>query len=108
MNVLQQDQVFLVQRRVMKDGCATAIIKMNEYREVQSRMNVVQEAQSRMNMLRRRGMKNKWGWRKKHNLTECATVIVLGIAKLTLTLYPTYGLLFIVNICDKSNRKTEN
>ena len=29
-------------------------------------------------------MKDKWGWRKKHNLTECGTVIVLGIAKLTL------------------------
>ena len=29
-------------------------------------------------------MKNKWGWRKKHNLTECATAIVLGIVKLTL------------------------
>ena len=29
-------------------------------------------------------MKNKSGWTKKHNLTECATAIVLGIAKLTL------------------------
>ena len=29
-------------------------------------------------------MKNKWGCRKKHNLTECGTAIVLGIAKLTL------------------------
>ena len=28
-------------------------------------------------------MKNKWGWRKRHNLTECATAMVLGIAKLT-------------------------
>ena len=36
----------------IKDECATAIIKMNEYREAQSRMNRLEkEAQSRMNVL---------------------------------------------------------
>ena len=45
-----------------KDECGTAIIKMNEYREAQSRMNVIEEAQSN----------RMW------------TAMVLGIAKLTL------------------------
>ena len=42
----------VVRRSTIKDECATAIIKMNEYREAQSRMNRLQkEAQSRMNVL---------------------------------------------------------
>ena len=41
------------ERSTIKDECATAIIKMNE--------------------VRTRAMKDESGWRKRHNLTECAT-----------------------------------
>ena len=75
MNVLQQDQ----------DGWATE--KGNEgymglEKEAQSRMNVGQQDQDVR--ATQEGNEGYMGLEKKHNLTECATAIVLGIAKLTL------------------------
>ena len=38
---------------------------------VQSRMNMLQQDQDGWSG--EKGMMEAWGWRKKHNLTECAT-----------------------------------